>query len=207
LGAEHQPDEQKVMKTTFGGSSRLDRGAYERGVVMVIALLFLVIVSILGTFMFRSLTIQERVAGNTRDKLRAFEAAQSALQYGEWWLAQSTDTNNITCGGATSVNANGMRICDLPLSNPTSLPWSIRTDYTPPTITVAAGGGLAASGDINYRGLPGLHVAYLGTSSVVSGARLYRVTAFGYGGNADTAAVVSSTYQLKAAVEDKTGPN
>ncbi len=178
----------------------------QRGVVMVIALVFLVIVSLLGIYMFRGLTVQERIAGNTRDKLRAFEAAQSALQYGEWWLAQPNngdESNIITCSGTTTVSGvgAGMRVCNAELADPTVPRWTVRTDYTPPAMTVASGGGLTIEGDINYHARPGLHIASIGSEAASPNARLFRITAFGYGGNGDTVAVLSSVYRLSPAVD------
>ena len=176
------------------------------GFILIVGLFFMVILTLLSIAMFRSFGLQERIAGNTRDKQRSFEAAQSALQYGEWWLGQGNGGTGINCTGVVNGNVlTSMRVCSNPLTIPTNLPWSIRTDYQPPQMTVAAGGGLAAlGGDINYQAMPGLYVSYLGITP--NGlAQLYQVTAFGYGGNANTAAIVQSTYQIKSAVKDLGG--
>ena len=177
------------------------------GFILIVGLFFMVILTLLSIAMFRSFGLQERIAGNTRDKQRSFEAAQSALQYGEWWLGQGNGGTGINCTGVVNGNVlTSMRVCSNPLTIPTNLPWLIRTDYQPPQMTVAAGGGLAAlGGDINYQAMPGLYVSYLGITP--NGlAQLYQVTAFGYGGNANTAAIVQSTYQIKSAVKDLGGP-
>ena len=176
------------------------------GFILIVGLFFMVILTLLSIAMFRSFGLQERIAGNTRDKQRSFEAAQSALQYGEWWLGQGNGGTGINCTGVVNGNVlTSMRVCSNPLTIPTNLPWLIRTDYQPPQMTVAAGGGLAAlGGDINYQAMPGLYVSYLGITP--NGlAQLYQVTAFGYGGNANTAAIVQSTYQIKSAVKDLGG--
>ena len=52
--------------------------------------------------MFRSFGTQEKIAGNLREKERALHAAESAQQYGEWWLLQA---NNTATGGITCANA------------------------------------------------------------------------------------------------------
>lgn len=168
-----------------------------RGMILIIGLLFLVVLLLLSLAMFRSFGLQERLAGNTRDKQQAFEAAESALQHGEWWLRQSAGGTGEACAGVVDGNnLDNMRICTEPLADPHSLPWAVRIDYTPPRMTVAAGGDLAANGDINYRESPGLYINFLGLSPD-GRSNLYQVTAFGYGGNADTVAVVRSTYQIK----------
>ena len=176
------------------------------GFILIVGLFFMVILTLLSIAMFRSFGLQERIAGNTRDKQRSFEAAQSALQYGEWWLGQGNGGTGINCTGVVNGNVlTSMRVCSNGLTTPTNLPWSVRTDYQPPQMAVASGGGLAAiGGDINYQAMPGLYMSYLGITP--NGlAQLYQVTAFGYGGNVNTAAIVQSTYQIKSAVKDLGG--
>jgi len=67
----------------------------QRGVALVTSLLLLVIITILALSMFRSFGTQEKIAGNLREKERALHAANSAVQYAEWWL---TRTNNTAAG-------------------------------------------------------------------------------------------------------------
>ncbi|MBT1540116.1 pilus assembly protein [Ralstonia solanacearum] len=177
----------------------------DQGYTLIVGLLLLIVLTLFGLGMFRSLGLQDRIAANTRDKQRAFEAAQSALQYGEWWLGQSSSLSATTCSGVTSANvSSGMRVCSQTLSSlttPTSLPWSVRSDYLPPSMTANGGGGLASSGDVNYAAKPGLYISYLGLSA--NGlAALYQVTAFGYGGDATTGSVVQSTYQIASSAKD-----
>ena len=179
--------------------------AHRRGFIMVVSLLILVVMTLLALAMFRSFGLQERIAGNTRDKQRAFEAAESALQYGEWWLRQGNGGSGASCAGAVDGNTlTNMRVCSNALSNPADLPWDNRTEYVPPRMTVSAGGGVTSAGDVNYAGKPGLYVQYLGLSP--DGLTLlYQVNGYGYGGNADTASVVQSTYQMKSGVKDLGG--
>ncbi len=175
------------------------------GFVLVTGLLFLIVMTLLAIAMFRSFGLQERIAGNTRDKQRAFEAAQSALQYGEWWLAQGSGGSGATCTGANNANdLTQMRVCTAGMSDPATLPWSVRSDYLPPSMSVSSAGGIASTGDINYQSKPGLYINYLGQSPDGM-AQLYQVTAFGYGGNPDTAAVVRSTYQMTTGVKPLDG--
>jgi type IV pilus assembly protein PilX len=184
---------------------RPHRGAAstDRGFVMITGLLFLIVITLLSLAMFRSFGLQERIAGNTRDKQRAFEAAQNALQYGEWWLAQGSaaGTGTVCTGVADGNTVSAMRICSNAVTTTTSLP-AVRTDYRPPGITVGAGG--TTGGDVNYATKPALHISYLGLAP--SGlAMLYQVTGFGFGGNPDTMSVVQSTYQMKTDVKDLGG--
>lgn len=169
---------------------------HERGFVLITGLLFLIAFTVLGLAMLRSFGLQERIAGNTQDKQRAFSAAHGALQLAERWLADGN-------GGGTGEDCEGVvdasdfksiRVCAASLPDAAMLPWGTRADFRFPGMSVAAG-GVAADGDINYRAAPGLHISYLGVGPDGS-SKLYRVTAFSYGGDASTAAVVQSTYRV-----------
>jgi type IV pilus assembly protein PilX len=182
--------------TPATASTRRASAADQQGFVLITGLLFLVVLTLLSLSMFRSVNVQESIAGNTREKQRAFETAQSALGYAEWWLSQGGG-NVIDCVGANvATDITKMRVCSAPLGDPKTLPWSIRTDYQPPSMAVNAAGGIAAGGDINYKAMPGLHISYLGVNATDSQSLVYRVTGFGYGGSATAATVVQSTYQL-----------
>jgi type IV pilus assembly protein PilX len=50
------------------------------GAALPIALLLLVAIAMLGITAHRIATVEERMSGNTRDRLRAFEAAETALR-------------------------------------------------------------------------------------------------------------------------------
>ena len=52
----------------------------QRGAVLVIALLFLTILTILGVTAMTTTTYEERLAGNARDSGTAFQAAEAALR-------------------------------------------------------------------------------------------------------------------------------
>lgn len=52
----------------------------ERGAVLVVGLVFLLLMTLLGTAAYSVATQEERMAGNARERLRAFEAAEQALR-------------------------------------------------------------------------------------------------------------------------------
>lgn len=171
---------------------------HERGFILVMGTLFLVVLTLLCLAMFRNAVIQERIAGNTRDKQRAFEVAQSTLQYGEWWLGKGNRGLGVACAGVADGNdTTQMRVCTMPFAVPPPDPslWVNRIEYLPPNLSVTNGGGgiSATTGDINYSGNPGLYIGYLGTTS--SGHYVYQVSAYARGGNPDTVALVQSTYE------------
>lgn len=52
----------------------------QRGVTLIVALIFLAILTLLGISIARTTSMEERMAGNTRDRDLAFQAAEAALQ-------------------------------------------------------------------------------------------------------------------------------
>jgi type IV pilus assembly protein PilX len=178
------------------GSNRLSRARRQQGFVLIIGLLFLVVLTLLSLSMFRSFNLQESIAGNTREKQRTFEAAQSALAYGEWWLGLGGGNVSECAGINNASDITKMRVCSQPLIDPRALPWVIRTDYQPPSMSVKLNGGIATGGDINYNAMPGLHISYMGVNAANSQSLVYQVSGFGYGGSSTAATVVQSTYEL-----------
>jgi type IV pilus assembly protein PilX len=174
-------------------------------VILVVGLLFLLAIILLSLAMVRGVGLQEKTAGNTRDKGRSFEVAQSALEYGEWWLAAGG-------GGTISVNCttpnnpvNELAICSNPLATPADTPWAAWTTFQPSTaMNVLAGGGVGSNGDINYQAAPGLYISYIGLTPDGTGT-LYQVSAFSGGGSYETMSVVQSTYKLQTAARDLGG--
>jgi type IV pilus assembly protein PilX len=186
---------------------RLNLGrSTQRGMVLITTLLLLIVVTILAVGMFRSFGLDEKIAGNSREKQRALNAAETAEQYAEYWLANGTGNSTITCTGpATASPANPIgQVCSntLPtvVPNVAQVPWQIAgvnvgVTYTPtaPTAMNVVG---TAGGAGNYYAAPAYYISFLGISA--NGLQTYyQIDAVGYGGSPDTAAVVESTYVLQ----------
>src|SRR2546421_12603875 len=52
----------------------------ERGIALIVGLVILAVLSLIGVAAFSITTQEERMAGNSRDRMRAFEAAEAALR-------------------------------------------------------------------------------------------------------------------------------
>lgn len=61
----------------------------QSGATLIISLLFLVLVTLLAMAGMRGTLLQERIAGNTQNRMLAFQAAEAALSAGENDLANS----------------------------------------------------------------------------------------------------------------------
>ncbi len=55
----------------------------QRGISLLVVLVLLIVTSILGIAVLRSSAMQERMAGNLRDRSLAFQAAETALRYAQ----------------------------------------------------------------------------------------------------------------------------
>jgi len=190
------------------------RARRERGFILVTGLLFLVVMTLLGLALFRSTGLMDRITANTRDKQRSFEAAQAALEYGAWWLAQPSGGGNGTaCAGnnGTAYVAT-IHVCSEPLSTSLTAIQDYSTwyqdafIYKPPNmVVVSGGGGMSSATDINYFGFPGLYVEKLGLSADGKNT-FYQVTAYGFGGDANTVSVVRGTFKQTASSTNRSTP-
>lgn len=81
----------------------------QRGVTLLIALIFLLVLSMLGIWGMTSNSLQERMAGNTRNRDLAFEAAEAALDYAEntlttWRTGNFDGSNGLLAYDITRAN-------------------------------------------------------------------------------------------------------
>src|ERR1700684_2988726 len=100
--------------------------ARQTGMVLVTSLLLLIVVTLLAVGMFRSFGLDEKIAGNLREKQRALSAAETAEQYAEYWLATGSGSATaapITCSSLVPFTAP--QICSNPLTTPAALPWLV----------------------------------------------------------------------------------
>jgi type IV pilus assembly protein PilX len=176
----------------------------QQGMVLVSSLLLLVVVTIVAISMFRSFGIQEKIAGNVREKHRALQAAQTAEQYAENWLAKNaTATSTVTCAAQLiDVNISSPQICSQATSllqitgnGPVVAPWLAATvpvgmSYSPTGMSFTAG---AVD---SYAATPRFYITDLGASANAGQGEIYLINAMGFGGTADAIAVIESTFSV-----------
>jgi type IV pilus assembly protein PilX len=193
----------------------------QRGVVLITSMLLLLVVTIMALAMFRSFGIQEKIAGNMREKQRALQAAVSAQTYAEQWLISNAGISPpVVCNSLLSANALQGQICSnqLWLSLPANVtvatvPWAVAgaanvgVTYTPPGMNVgAASAAPVAGGNVNYVTAPTFYISDAGLSADPNvPGEVYQVDSVGYGGNSNTAAVVESTYAVYSSSNNRGG--
>lgn len=178
----------------------------QRGLVLVSSLLLLLVVTIMALSMFRSFGVQEKIAGNVREKHRALQSAETAEGFAEIWLVN----NNMIVPTATcsnqllDANLNQVQICNLASDLPTVIggsaataPWKVNgngldvgVQYLPSTMAQSQTGGVDT-----YHDLPRFYITDLGTAPAGGPpGEVYKIYAAGTGGSADAVAVVQSTF-------------
>jgi type IV pilus assembly protein PilX len=178
-------------------------GSAQRGVVLVTSLLLLLVVTIMAISMFKSFGIQERIAGNLREKQRALHAAETAQQQAELWLSANWATAPTVCNSLLDGNLNQGQICSNLLTNITTTPWgpTVGVTYKPPSMNVTAA---SAATPNTYTAIPRFYISDLGVSAGGQG-EVYQIDAVGFGANANAVAVVESTYLISPGVIDRGG--
>jgi type IV pilus assembly protein PilX len=172
----------------------------QSGMVLVTSLLLLIVVTLLAIGMFRSFGLDEKIAGNVREKQRALSAAETAEQYAEYWISIGNNTLGTPC--TAIVGSTVGQVCSNPLATPTTLPWPAGVTYLPAVTSSMVVN--TAGGQGTYYGTPTFYIAYLGASPGGLG-QIYQIDALGYGGSPDTAAIVEATYLVQSSVKDLGG--
>jgi len=184
------------------------------GMVLISSLLLLIVVTIIALSMFRSFGIQEKIAGNMREKQRALSAAVSAQQFAENWLMANATQAPVDCvAGVLNGNAGFGQICSnatalykvVPGNDITTVPWTIGgapvgVSFLPTGMALSNTPSVSAGvTNPTYYGTvgPTFYISDMGPSvdPTIPG-EIYMVDAYGYGGTAVTVAVVESTYAV-----------
>ncbi len=166
---------------------------HQHGAALIVALIFLLVMTVIGTTAMRASTMQERMAGNIRDVNVSFQAAEAALREAEDFLLNAALLPNFN-------DTNGF----YEVNSPARPDWRANP--------LAAGGG----GFIEYGGtiagaerppryfieqLSAVTVRPAGTETE-TGTPLdeifyFRITAVGFGGDETTSAVLSTVFRSR----------
>lgn len=191
----------------------------QTGVVLISAMLLLVVMTIMTVCLFHSFGIQEKIAGNVREKQRALQAAVSAQSYGEYWLVNQSEAPkavsdsiaseaDVSCNTLVDANAgsgfSAGQICNNTL--PTAIGvaanrWpSSGNDYgivyTLPNMNVTGSVVNSSVNDVYYK-RPRIYIYDMGAvSGTAQSAEVYKVDAYGYGLTSTAVAVVESVVTI-----------
>ncbi len=196
-----------IMRYPIATSPR----ARQSGMSLFPALMFLLVLSVLGISALNSTLMQEKMVSNTKDLNIAFQAAEAGLRDAEDDVSKNIDTGSVFT--ATCVNG----LCKPPSTwpSPSSADISKLVDWSDssktrsygvytsaPTLpTVAAQPKYVIERLTPPPGLPanpGSSVGIgCGAGCVHSGGFAYRLTVLGTGARPETRVVLQSTYIVK----------
>jgi type IV pilus assembly protein PilX len=179
------PPQVTVDKHFSNYNSLIHRFALDQsGAVLIISLIILLLLTIIVGTAIQTTSLEEKMAGNLRDRNIAFQAAESALRAGEAFLTQATLPSFTSTGTGGLYN----EIAITPQQNDD---WS-----TFNTITYS-------TASLSHTVSPPLYViqrlSNIGSSSLDAGSynenELYRVIAKGLGSTSNTVVVLQATYK------------
>lgn len=168
----------------------------QEGAALILALIFLLLMTMLSTSSMRTSTMQERMAGNTRDWNLGFQSAEAALRVAEQFLRDEVvlpefndadgyyevnSSDRPVWTGGTMAEGNGY------VTYPEDLPGTARR----PRYYIEKLSSIRPAGASTETGTPVEEIFY------------FRVTAIGFGGARDadgeplTAVVLSSVYRSR----------
>lgn len=161
----------------------------EDGVVMIMTLIFLVLLTLIGVSSVRVSALEDRMAGNTADRYRAFQAAEASLRDCETLLKVATLPAFDNTAGYYQAAAAG-----------TSPRWKT-VNWSSSTATLPYSGslsGVASQPRCIVEELPSIQISQQG-GSLRAGQPLpdlgvYRITARGTGVTGDTVVMLQIMY-------------
>jgi type IV pilus assembly protein PilX len=169
-------------------SIKAERGiSRERGVSLVVALIFLIILTILGLTAMRVATMEERMSGNSRDRSLAFQAAEAALRDAELDI-ETTGRVSMTKADATCTNGLCCNVSGLICIEPATPVYDSMSLSAAPSVKYGK-----YTGALSIGGLP-IQPRYLIEPFMPDGKNYYRITVRGYGVNADTQVTLQEIY-------------
>lgn len=151
----------------------------ERGAVLIVALIFLVILTLLGITAASVTGLEERMAGNTRDRDLAFEAAEAAMRDAELRL-------NNTVGGQTASQFRALATTLVATTANDTTYWNAYnwSSNTPPV--------MAISQSLNQVAQQPKFV--LERRAAAGTTEYYRITARGIGGTSNAVVILQAEY-------------
>ena len=169
----------------------------QRGIVLAISLIVLLLITILAVSGMRSTIMEERMASNSRNSNLAFQRAETALRAGE--MALDSAANEVpTAKSGVNGEANNIGAGPIPcVVSLNSLDFHIAAVWNGSGACTYDSAGTLDANKHKY------FIEYFyGIKPVTSiiGVCFYRITARGYGDNQNSYSTLQSTYKFTGCV-------
>jgi len=187
----------------------------ERGAALIVAMLFLVILAMLGIASISGTTQEEKMAGNSRNMNIALQAAEAAMRDAEQDLlytgASTSPQRKLDVTSFATVcpnNSATTTLVGLCSQQQTTPPCSNATNGSAPTTNLdptlnplrsAFYGQFTNGGAAPLQGVsqqPRYMIELLCATPPTAGNRWFRITAIGYGQNPNTSVILQSVYEM-----------
>ncbi len=164
--------------------------ARERGSILIISLIILLVLTMLGISSMSTSTMEERMAGNSRDQSRAFQAAEVGLRQAEVFI-----------DAIASTEVFGQNAGLYALGNPADIEseetWTDQSSIQLPDDSVA---GVSSQPryvveHISSQGQDDINIGGYGESSGMEAIDTFRITVRATGGSNDTVVLLQSYYR------------
>lgn len=180
---------------SFRSAIRIQTGPRkQKGVTLIVALIFLGVLTLLGVTAAQVTGQEERMSGNARNRDLAFQAAEAALQAAE----KSLSTLPGTFPAATVETPGGSGMYTFALCMPNSQAfWAGSGDKDCANASKSAFDWGATNAAIALTGVAGVasQPQYIVEKMPnLAGAKRYRVTARGVGGEASAVVILQAVY-------------
>lgn len=159
----------------------------QRGAVLVVSLLILLILTIIGVSSMQSSTLEEKMASNSRDRNVGFQSAEAAIRNAETYIQSLVTTGNFT-------DANGLFSSIGTAPDPFgAATWGTTNNYRTAT---APGGSAGAQYFISRAGTisSGSGDSWTIPPSAVTDITVFRITSRGQGATASGSEVLLRSY-------------
>ncbi|MCD2449274.1 PilX N-terminal domain-containing pilus assembly protein [Methylicorpusculum oleiharenae] len=159
----------------------------QSGVVLVVSLIMLLLLTLVGVTGMQTTGLEEKMAGNMRDKNLAFQAAESALKVAEYSLALTLPTFSAAGTGGFYSDPSTPDISDAELKKDSF--WTTNPNTVATSTVTELGNGIAA---------PRYIIQDLGCvpGGPCPGPHLYRLTVRATGGSTNTVVILQSIFQI-----------
>ena len=172
----------------------------QSGAVLAISLIMLVVLTLLGVTAMQSTTMEERMAGNLRDRNLAFQASEGALMLAEGWLsglANLPTENSTGSAGIWTYNSmdtdttNGISWWEEPGAD---VSWWATNGGDGSTV-IAMGSSLASQPSYIVEKFPLAAGPSMRSGSALQTQNMLRVTARGVGGSESAVVILQTMYK------------
>jgi type IV pilus assembly protein PilX len=162
----------------------------QRGAVLVIGLVLLMVITLLSVGGLRGTGMQERMASNLRDRNLAFQSAESALRAAEAILVAGTSAGSLAVADPGDLGFwEDCWAADPAAGTATGCPPAVEHAVD------TAAWGIDAAPEYRMERLRAGNYGSLAADEAMASAPLYRITVRAVGGTQDSVVVLQSTFR------------